>query len=270
LSEVLQACVEGRLGEVSLEWGDECAVCVVAASGGYPGEYEKGKVITGLEGPLPDQALVFHAGTARKGDALVTNGGRVLGITGLGKDFNEAREKAYKAMEQVHFDGMHYRQDIAANLLPRIGADSDGFRGLEGELLHADLTGKVIGAAMEVHRTLGPGFLESVYQEALAQEFRERQVPFERQKPVEVEYKGTVAGEFRADFLVAGRVLVELKAASALTALDEAQVVNYLRGTAAEVGILLNFGESSLRYRRLILTKKLKSAKSAANPRNPR
>jgi len=116
LSEILLACVEGRLGEVKergVQWDEECAVCVVAASGGYPGEYEKGKPIEGLDSSLPGGAIAFHAGTARRGGVLVTNGGRVLGVTGLGKDFEEARNRAYAAMERVHFEGMHYRRDIA-------------------------------------------------------------------------------------------------------------------------------------------------------------
>lgn len=95
------------------------------------------------------------------------------------------------------------------------------------EFLYKDLTYAIIGAAMEVHSILGPGFLESVYEEALAHEFDLRGIPYERQAKLAVRYKGIVAGEFRADFLVGGKVVVELKAIKALTDGDEAQLLNY-------------------------------------------
>jgi len=121
------------------------------------------------------------------------------------------------------------------------------------EFLYKDLTYAIIGAAMEVHRILGPGFLESVYEEALAHEFDLRGIPYERQAKLAVRYKDVVAGEFRADFLVDGKVVVELKAIKALTEGDEAQLLNYLKGTGYRVGLLLNFGSSSLEYKRRIL-----------------
>ncbi|MBM4464994.1 MAG: GxxExxY protein [Chloroflexi bacterium] len=110
-----------------------------------------------------------------------------------------------------------------------------------------------MGAAMEVHRILGPGFLESVYEEALAHEFDLRGIPYERQAKLAVRYKGIVAGEFRADFLVDEKVVVELKAVKALTEGDEAQLLNYLKGTGYRVGLLFNFGAPSLEYKRRIL-----------------
>jgi GxxExxY protein len=121
------------------------------------------------------------------------------------------------------------------------------------EFLYKDLTYAIIGAAMEVHRILGPGFLESVYEEALAHEFDLRGIPYERQAKLAVRYKDIVAGEFRADFLVDGKVVVELKAVKALTEGDEAQLLNYLKGTGYRVGLLLNFGSSSLEYKRRVL-----------------
>ena len=119
-------------------------------------------------------------------------------------------------------------------------------------LLHKDLTGKIIGAAMEVHSTLGCGFLESVCEEALAVEFGLRKVTFERQKPLDVFYKGTNVKKSICDFLVAGTILVELKATKELAETDMAQVLNYLKVTDLRLGLLLNFGAPSLQYKRLI------------------
>jgi len=121
------------------------------------------------------------------------------------------------------------------------------------EFLYKDLTYAIIGAAMEVHRVLGPGFLESVYEEALAHEFDLRSIPYERQAKLAVHYKEIIAGEFRADFLVDGKVVVELKAIKALTEGDEAQLLNYLNGTGYRVGLLLNFGAPSLEHKRRVL-----------------
>ena len=107
------------------------------------------------------------------------------------------------------------------------------------------LTGQVIGCAMKVHRALGPGFVESVYQNALAHELRRTGLPLEVQKSVKVRYGGVVVGDFVVDLLVAGRVLVENKAVRALGKDHEVQRVNYLTATGIEIGLLLNFGASS-------------------------
>lgn len=123
----------------------------------------------------------------------------------------------------------------------------------ERELMHSELTRAVIGAAMEVHSNLGPGFLESVYEAAMAIEFNLRNVPYERQKAILVMYKGEKAKDFLCDFLVDGKVLVELKALKTITGVEEAQVLNYLKATGLEVGLLINFGEQSLKYKRLVL-----------------
>lgn len=122
----------------------------------------------------------------------------------------------------------------------------------ESDLLHADLTRKVIGAAMEVHRTLGPGFLEAVYEDALAVEFGIQDIAFEQQKSLSVLYKGHKVRDYICDFLVGQKVLVELKAIKALTATEEAQLLNYLKGTGLELGLLINFGQPSLKYKRFI------------------
>jgi phosphoribosylamine--glycine ligase len=120
LLEVMVAVCDGRLDKVDLVWDRRPAVCIVMASGGYPGPYEKGKVISGLEdaGAMKD-VKVFHAGTAMKGEDVVTSGGRVLGVTAMGEDVAAARSLAYKAVEKIHFDGAHFRRDIADKAIRR-------------------------------------------------------------------------------------------------------------------------------------------------------
>ncbi len=110
LMEIFEAIVDERLEDIDIEWADGACVCVVLASGGYPEAYEKGKEIT--FGKLDSDILLCHAGTANEEGKLVTSGGRVLGVCARGKDIEEARQKAYKGAEQIHFDGMYYRKDI--------------------------------------------------------------------------------------------------------------------------------------------------------------
>jgi phosphoribosylamine---glycine ligase len=114
LVELLDASVNGTLDKIELKWKPKASVCVVMASGGYPGNYEKGKLIRGLDdvAKLPG-VKVFHAGTAKNGNEIVTNGGRVLGVTALGKDLRAAQSAAYAAVEKIHFDGAQFRRDIA-------------------------------------------------------------------------------------------------------------------------------------------------------------
>ncbi len=113
LDQLLLACVEKRLAALPpLQWNPGTAVCVVAASDGYPGAYEKGKVITGIDKAEASGATVFHAGTQLKGDRLLTDGGRVLGVTAVGQDFQAAIKTVYEAAEQLQFDGIYYRRDI--------------------------------------------------------------------------------------------------------------------------------------------------------------
>lgn len=114
LFDLLKATAEGRLREVAVSWKDEASVCVVLSSEGYPGSYEKGKRIQGLESfKHNNDTVVFHAGTSLNDGEIVTSGGRVLGVTALGKDIKTAKDNAYRAIEKIHFDGMHYRKDIA-------------------------------------------------------------------------------------------------------------------------------------------------------------
>jgi len=113
-----------------------------------------------------------------------------------------------------------------------------------------ELTEKIIGCAMKVHSTLGPGFLESVYQKALAYELRKAGLKVEGEKPIAVYYDGIPVGDFSADMLVEGRVMLELKANQALAPANEVQLVNYLTATGVEVGLLLNFGAERLEFKR--------------------
>ena len=119
-----------------------------------------------------------------------------------------------------------------------------------------ETTGAVIGAALEVHRVLGPGFLETVYEEAMAIEFGLRGIPFERQKPISVSYKGRPIGEGRLDFFVQNSVIVELKAAEKLLPIHQAQVMSYLKAARCRLGLLINFHERLLKegVRRVVLT----------------
>jgi len=120
LVELLDASASGTLNKHDLTWTTQASVCVVMASGGYPGSYEKGKVISGLDAANSDPSgntKVFHAGTARAGGLIVTNGGRVLGVTALGRGLRSAQAAAYAAVEKIHFDGAHFRRDIANKAL---------------------------------------------------------------------------------------------------------------------------------------------------------
>jgi phosphoribosylamine--glycine ligase len=117
LVDIVLASLSGNLDQLDIQWSDEAAVCVVVASEGYPASYPKGRVITGLAEAEAQGALIFHAGTAEKDGEFVTNGGRVLGIVGLGRDIAEARARAYEAVSVIDFEGKQNRTDIAAKAL---------------------------------------------------------------------------------------------------------------------------------------------------------
>ncbi|MCX6894310.1 MAG: GxxExxY protein [Verrucomicrobia bacterium] len=141
----------------------------------------------------------------------------------------------------------------------------------EKEILHGsvnsvskpeyDLAGQVIGLAMKVHRTLGPGFLESVYQKALLYELVKAVFEVESDKPIQVRYEGVIVGDFKADLIVNNELIVELKAVSSIIVEHEVQLVNYLTATGKDVGLLINFGGRSLEYK-----KKFRKPKPAEIP----
>lgn len=120
------------------------------------------------------------------------------------------------------------------------------------ELLYQELTFAIIGAAMEVHRILGPGYLEAVYQAALAHELTLRGIRFEQFKRLPVTYKGILVGDYVADFVVEDKIILEIKAVSALNTNHEAQALNYLAATGLRLALLLNFGARSLQHKRLV------------------
>ena len=120
LFDIASAMIDGKLSALDIRWKPEPAVCVVLASKGYPGKYETGKTIRGLdELKKENDVFAFHAGTAFQDGAVVTSGGRVLGVTALGADIRGAKERAYRAIEKIQFEGMHYRKDIADKALWR-------------------------------------------------------------------------------------------------------------------------------------------------------
>lgn len=119
-------------------------------------------------------------------------------------------------------------------------------------LKYEEETGKILKACMEVHKELGNGFLEPVYQEALEEEFKIQKIPYEREKLLTVMYKGKkLSKEYFADFVCYGNIIVELKAVTNLVKGHKAQVINYMKATNSEIGILVNFGENSLKWERI-------------------
>jgi phosphoribosylamine--glycine ligase len=119
LLEVIEAVIEHRLDQLTVDWHNDTAVCVVMTSGGYPASYQTGRAIHGLPIKADATTLVFHAGTTRTGTGVMTAGGRVLGITGRGKTLDVAQAEAYRVTKSIAFDGAHYRTDIAHRAFAR-------------------------------------------------------------------------------------------------------------------------------------------------------
>jgi phosphoribosylamine--glycine ligase len=118
LLEITKACAEEHLYDLSVSWIDGASVCVILATQGYPGPYKKGEIIHGLETLKGrDDIVVFHSGTAISDGKLVTSGGRVLGVTGTGRDIKDAIDRTYEAVKQISWNGMHYRKDIGSKAL---------------------------------------------------------------------------------------------------------------------------------------------------------
>jgi phosphoribosylamine---glycine ligase len=121
LVEALEACIDGRLDQIEMRWSQGASACVVASSAGYPGKYETGFPIYGLSAAARIPGVqVFHSGSARVGDHLVTNGGRVLGVTAVAASLQEALDRAYQAMAEIQFEGMYFRRDIGHRALKRM------------------------------------------------------------------------------------------------------------------------------------------------------
>lgn len=118
LIDILNAVIEDRLHKINIQWEDNTAVCVVVASGGYPGKYQKGKVISGLQRLEKMKSIIaFHAGTKFQDNQVITSGGRVLGITAWDETIYKAKERAYKGVKEIYFEDMYYRKDIAAKAI---------------------------------------------------------------------------------------------------------------------------------------------------------
>ncbi len=120
LAQIMLACIGGNLAKTEVKWEEKATVCVVMAAGGYPANYKKGDVITGMDKAEADGAVVFHAGTAKTEAGIVTNGGRVLGVTAKADNIKEAVDKAYKAVSKINFAKVHYRKDIAYRAIARL------------------------------------------------------------------------------------------------------------------------------------------------------
>lgn len=131
------------------------------------------------------------------------------------------------------------------------------------ELLYKHLSFAIIGAAMEVHNILGSGFLEAVYQVALEKELKLRKIPFEHKVKLPISYKGELIGEYEADLVVDGKIVVELKSVSRFSSAHEAQAIHYLTATGVQLALLINFGAGSLEYRRVIKSER-QNKKSAS------
>lgn len=131
---------------------------------------------------------------------------------------------------------------------------------------YSDLTGKIIGAAMEVHKVLGNGFQEVIYQRALAIELEDQEISFTREQEMKIEYKGRDIGTRRVDFFVENKVMVEIKAVIQLEDVHLAQAINYLEAYGLEIGLLINFGAKSLEFKRVM--KKQKNNKNNHSPSN--
>ena len=138
---------------------------------------------------------------------------------------------------------------------------------VKNQYVESGITGDIIGAAMEVHCRLGPGFLESVYDEALDVELKLKNLKFERQKELPVVYRGKVIKTFICDFVIDGKVIVELKAIKQISEIEKIQVISYLKASEIEIGLLINFGAQSLEYKRLINSKNYKR-NNQSNQRN--
>jgi GxxExxY protein len=123
---------------------------------------------------------------------------------------------------------------------------------IDAPIIYKELSYVIIEACMEVHKVLGPGYTEKIYEEALIREFKKRNLAFERQKLIEIPYKGEKIGEYRLDIVVDSKIILELKAVSDINSTFEAQLFSYLKATGFKLGILLNFGKKKLEFKRIV------------------
>lgn len=126
-------------------------------------------------------------------------------------------------------------------------------------LIYPKLSYAIVGAAMEVHNKLGSGFLENVYQNALAHELKLKSITFEQYTKLKVRYKSIIVGEYEADFVIEGKIILEIKAISTFHQKHVAQALNYLTATGYELALLMNFGESSFKHKRIVNSKQIRS-----------
>jgi GxxExxY protein len=123
---------------------------------------------------------------------------------------------------------------------------------MDTPIVYKDLSYTIIEACMEVHRILGPGFTEKIYEEAVIRDIAKRNIAFERQKLIEVFYKGDTIGEYRLDIMVDNKIILELKTVAELNSTFEAQLFSYLKATNLKLGILINFGKKKLEFKRIV------------------
>jgi phosphoribosylamine--glycine ligase len=154
LADIMLKLSQGRLSEAKVKWSDKVSVCVVLASGGYPGSYPKGKAIKGIQAAEAlGEVVVFHAGTGVEGDRLVTAGGRVLGVTALGDDVAAAIDLSYRACDLISWDGMYLRKDIGHRALARLQESCPQV----GVVMGSDSDWKMMRSAVKVLKSLGVG-----------------------------------------------------------------------------------------------------------------
>lgn len=264
LVEIAEACVDGKLAETKIYWKDGAAVCVVLASKGYPGKLESGQLAT--IGGLPKNAICFHAGTKINDDGLLAvSGGRVFGVTAWAQNLVETVKSAYDAVDEIHFDGVQYRTDIAERAF-QMDSRTDGVAEKQAaetrgkyqpsklvSLPTDDLTYRVNGFAFQVHNELGPGHAGKFYQHRLAELCREAGLAVEMEKRVEVWIRDRLVGYLKLDLWIDERLVVECKALAHPIGSEEiGQVLAYLAATAGQVGMIYNFGMYRMQPRRIL------------------
>lgn len=264
LVEIAEACVARKLAETEIRWKEGAAVCVVLAAKGYPEKAESGQLAT--IGGLPENAVCFYAGTkVNAEEQLTTSGGRVFGVTAWAPNLPAAVQSAYEAVDEIHFEGVQYRTDIAWRALQtnartdnptekRMAEAQSEYRMAKLVALPSDtLTYRVNGLAMQVHNEIGPGQAEKFYQRRLAELCLEAGLAIETEKRVEVWISNKLVGYLKLDLWIEERLVVECKVLARPVGNEEiGQVLTYLTATGGQVGMLYNFGTYRLQPRRIL------------------